>query len=46
MWKELLRINLSFADGLPRLRHQVGDVLAWELVLVLLEGANFGPVAP
>ncbi|KZS60199.1 cytochrome P450 [Mycobacterium ostraviense] len=46
--EELLRINLSFADGLPRLATadiQVGDVLVrkGELVLVLLEGANFDP---
>ncbi|MFF4352026.1 cytochrome P450 [Streptomyces sp. NPDC001530] len=45
---ELLRINLSIADGLPRLAVQdvrLGevDVRAGELVLVLVEGANFDP---
>ncbi|MDJ0340107.1 cytochrome P450 [Streptomyces sp. H10-C2] len=45
---ELLRVNLSIGDGLPRLALedvQVGDVLvrAGELVLVLVEGANFDP---
>ncbi|MEV7617400.1 cytochrome P450 [Streptomyces sp. NPDC089799] len=47
---ELLRINLSIADGLPRLATedmQLGDVLVkkGELVLVLVEGANFDPEA-
>ncbi|MDJ0379456.1 cytochrome P450 [Streptomyces sp. G-G2] len=47
---ELLRWNLSVGDGLPRLAMadvQVGDVLVkeGELVLVLLEGANFDPEA-
>ncbi len=47
---ELLRWNLSVGDGLPRLATadvQVGDVLVkeGELVLVLLEGANFDPEA-
>ncbi|MFF5447852.1 cytochrome P450 [Streptomyces sp. NPDC012888] len=47
---ELLRINLSIADGLPRLATedmQLGDVLVkqGELVLVLVEGANFDPDA-
>ncbi|MET3983493.1 cytochrome P450 [Streptomyces sp. PvR034] len=47
---ELLRWNLSVGDGLPRLALadvQVGDVLVkeGELVLVLLEGANFDPEA-
>lgn len=46
--EELLRTNLSFADGLPRLSTtdiELGDVLVrkGELVLVLLEGANFDP---
>ncbi|WP_328968428.1 cytochrome P450 [Streptomyces sp. NBC_00239] len=45
---ELLRWNLSIGDGLPRLATadvQVGDVLVkeGELVLVLVEGANFDP---
>ncbi|MET9321613.1 cytochrome P450 [Streptomyces sp. NPDC003038] len=45
---ELLRWNLSVGDGLPRIAMadiQVGDVLVreGELVLVLLEGANFDP---
>ncbi|OKK20516.1 cytochrome [Streptomyces sp. CB00455] len=48
--EELLRWNLSVGDGLPRIALadvQVGDVLveAGELVLVLLEGANFDPAA-
>ncbi|GAA2926346.1 cytochrome P450 [Streptomyces enissocaesilis] len=47
---ELLRINLSIADGLPRLATediQLGDALVrkGELVLVLVEGANFDPDA-
>ncbi|MEU8848164.1 cytochrome P450 [Streptomyces sp. NPDC048564] len=47
---ELLRINLSIGDGLPRLATedvQLGDVRvkAGELVLVLVEGANFDPAA-
>ncbi|AZQ36395.1 cytochrome P450 [Streptomyces cyaneochromogenes] len=47
---ELLRINLSIGDGLPRLATQdvtLGDVevKAGELVLVLVEGANFDPDA-
>lgn len=47
---ELLRINLSIGDGLPRLATedvQLGDVevKAGELVLVLVEGANFDPAA-
>ncbi|MER5811111.1 cytochrome P450 [Streptomyces sp. NPDC002033] len=47
---ELLRWNLSVGDGLPRIALadvQVGDVLVkqGELVLVLLEGANFDPDA-
>ncbi|MEU9105425.1 cytochrome P450 [Streptomyces xanthophaeus] len=47
---ELLRWNLSVGDGLPRIALadvQVGDVLVkeGELVLVLLEGANFDPEA-
>ncbi|MBC9714581.1 cytochrome P450 [Streptomyces sp. TRM66268-LWL] len=47
---ELLRINLSIADGLPRLATediQVGEVLVrkGELVLVLPEGGNFDPEA-
>ncbi|MGW0366299.1 cytochrome P450 [Streptomyces sp. NPDC002990] len=46
--EELLRWNLSVGDGLPRIATadiQVGDVLVreGELVLVLLEGANFDP---
>jgi mycocyclosin synthase len=45
---ELLRINLSIGDGLPRLALddvRLGDVevKAGELVLVLVEGANFDP---
>jgi cytochrome P450 len=45
---ELLRINLSIGDGLPRIALedvQLGDVLVkqGELVLVLVEGANFDP---
>ncbi|MFF1657046.1 cytochrome P450 [Streptomyces sp. NPDC058255] len=45
---ELLRINLSIGDGLPRLAVEdvrLGDVevKAGELVLVLVEGANFDP---
>ncbi|MFD3718292.1 cytochrome P450 [Streptomyces sp. NPDC058674] len=47
---ELLRWNLSVGDGLPRIATEdvrVGDVLVkeGELVLVLLEGANFDPEA-
>ncbi|MFI7408644.1 cytochrome P450 [Streptomyces sp. NPDC049627] len=47
---ELLRINLSIGDGLPRLALQdvrLGEVevKAGELVLVLVEGANFDPAA-
>lgn len=47
---ELLRINLSIGDGLPRLATadvQLGDVevKAGDLVLVLVEGANFDPDA-
>ncbi|WP_406414850.1 cytochrome P450 [Streptomyces sp. NBC_01614] len=47
---ELLRINLSIGDGLPRLATedvQLGDVQvkAGELILVLVEGANFDPAA-
>ncbi len=47
---ELLRWNLSVGDGLPRIALadiQVGEVLVkeGELVLVLLEGANFDPEA-
>jgi len=47
---ELLRINLSIGDGLPRLATEdvlLGDVrvAAGELVLVLVEGANFDPAA-
>ncbi|CAL9548434.1 Mycocyclosin synthase [Streptomyces sp. enrichment culture] len=47
---ELLRWNLSVGDGLPRIALadvRVGDVLVeeGELVLVLLEGANFDPEA-
>ncbi|MEU1630543.1 cytochrome P450 [Streptomyces sp. NPDC020096] len=46
--EELLRYNLSIGDGLPRLATadvRLGDVLvrAGELVLVLVEGANFDP---
>ncbi|MEV6398274.1 cytochrome P450 [Streptomyces sp. NPDC051907] len=45
---ELLRINLSIGDGLPRLALEdvaLGDTLVkkGELVLVLVEGANFDP---
>ncbi|NUK51152.1 cytochrome P450 [Streptomyces lunaelactis] len=45
---ELLRINLSIGDGLPRLALEdvtLGDVEVrkGELVLVLVEGANFDP---
>ncbi|MFE2406962.1 cytochrome P450 [Kitasatospora sp. NPDC059408] len=45
---ELLRVNLSIGDALPRLALddvQVGDVMvrAGELVLVLVEGANYDP---
>ncbi|MFF7991309.1 cytochrome P450 [Kitasatospora xanthocidica] len=45
---ELLRVNLSIGDALPRLALadvQVGDVLVreGELVLVLVEGANYDP---
>ncbi|PRH77277.1 cytochrome P450 [Streptomyces solincola] len=45
---ELLRINLSIGDGLPRLATEdvlLGDVLVrkGELALVLVEGANFDP---
>ncbi|MGW4646300.1 cytochrome P450 [Kitasatospora sp. NPDC004289] len=45
---ELLRYNLSIGDALPRLALadvQVGDVLVreGELVLVLIEGANYDP---
>lgn len=48
--EELLRWNLSVGDGLPRIAMadvRVGDVLIreGELVLVLLEGANFDPAA-
>ncbi|OEJ62235.1 cytochrome [Streptomyces agglomeratus] len=47
---ELLRINLSIGDGLPRLALEdvtLGDVEVkkGELVLVLVEGANFDPDA-
>ncbi|MFE0256042.1 cytochrome P450 [Streptomyces sp. NPDC059010] len=47
---ELLRINLSIGDGLPRLaltdvRLGDVDVKAGDLVLVLVEGANFDPAA-
>ncbi|MBT2673859.1 cytochrome P450 [Streptomyces sp. SD31] len=47
---ELLRINLSIGDGLPRLATEdvlLGDVrvTAGELVLVLVEGANFDAAA-
>ncbi|MGP3981040.1 cytochrome P450 [Streptomyces sp. KR80] len=46
--EELLRYNLSIGDGLPRLAMadvRLGDVevKAGELVLVLVEGANFDP---
>ncbi|MYT27374.1 cytochrome P450 [Streptomyces sp. SID8354] len=45
---ELLRYNLSIGDALPRLALadvQIGDVLVrtGELVLVLIEGANYDP---
>ncbi|MFC9324420.1 cytochrome P450 [Kitasatospora sp. NPDC057015] len=45
---ELLRVNLSIGDALPRLATadvRLGEVLvkAGELVLVLVEGANFDP---
>ncbi|MGD1219944.1 cytochrome P450 [Streptomyces krungchingensis] len=45
---ELLRVNLSIGDGLPRLALEdvrLGDVdvRKGELVLVLVEGANFDP---
>ncbi|WP_336320690.1 cytochrome P450 [Streptomyces lavendofoliae] len=45
---ELLRVNLSIGDGLPRLATEdvtLGDVEVrrGELVLVLVEGANFDP---
>ncbi|MDK9494573.1 cytochrome P450 [Streptomyces katrae] len=48
--EELLRWNLSVGDGLPRIALadvRVGEVLVreGELVLVLLEGANFDPAA-
>ncbi|MFJ8535697.1 cytochrome P450 [Streptomyces sp. NPDC093591] len=47
---ELLRINLSIGDGLPRLATEdvlLGDVQvrAGELILVLVEGANFDAAA-
>ncbi|MCI3278617.1 cytochrome P450 [Streptomyces cylindrosporus] len=47
---ELLRVNLSIGDGLPRLaledvRLGEAEVRAGELVLVLVEGANFDPAA-
>ncbi|MEY9993110.1 mycocyclosin synthase [Streptomyces sp. V4I8] len=47
---ELLRVNLSIGDGLPRLATEdvrLGEVevKAGELVLVLVEGANFDPSA-
>ncbi|MFJ3925824.1 cytochrome P450 [Streptomyces sp. NPDC090022] len=47
---ELLRWNLSVGDGLPRIALadiELGDVTVreGELVLVLLEGANFDPAA-
>ncbi|SDO54445.1 mycocyclosin synthase [Streptomyces sp. cf386] len=47
---ELLRINLSIGDGLPRLAMEdvrLGEVevKAGDLVLVLVEGANFDPDA-
>jgi mycocyclosin synthase len=46
--EELLRVNLSIGDGLPRVALEdvtLGDVLVrkGELVLVLVEGANFDP---
>ena len=46
--EELLRVNLSIGDGLPRLALEdvtLGDVEVkqGELVLVLVEGANFDP---
>jgi cytochrome P450 len=45
---ELLRVNLSIGDGLPRLAVEdvrLGEVeiKAGELVLILVEGANFDP---
>jgi mycocyclosin synthase len=48
--EELLRVNLSIGDGLPRLATEdvrLGEVevKAGELVLVLVEGANFDPAA-
>ncbi|MGW7209381.1 cytochrome P450 [Streptomyces sp. NPDC054837] len=48
--EELLRINLSIGDGLPRPALEdvvLGDVkvAAGDLVLVLVEGANFDPAA-
>lgn len=48
--EELLRVNLSIGDGLPRLATEdvrLGEVevRAGELVLVLVEGANFDPAA-
>ncbi|MGK5558199.1 cytochrome P450 [Actinomadura kijaniata] len=47
---ELLRVNLSIGDGLPRLALEdvtLGEVTVrkGELVLVLVEGANFDPAA-
>lgn len=47
---ELLRVNLSIGDGLPRIALEdvtLGDVRVkqGELVLVLVEGANFDPEA-
>ncbi|MGW6915262.1 cytochrome P450 [Kitasatospora sp. NPDC054939] len=46
--EELLRVNLSIGDALPRIALadvQLGDVLVKEgdLVLVLIEGANYDP---
>ncbi|MER7763299.1 cytochrome P450 [Streptomyces sp. NPDC097619] len=46
--EELLRVNLSIGDGLPRIALddvRLGEVLVkrGELVLVLVEGANFDP---
>ena len=46
--EELLRVNLSIGDGLPRLATAdvvLGDILVreGELVLVCVEGANFDP---
>lgn len=45
---ELLRVNLSIGDGLPRLaledvRLGEVEVRKGELILVLVEGANFDP---